>query len=268
MLLALIEWQRQFDAHDTQEFFSTHVWIPVLVIMLYFLLVWAGPQLMAARPPFKLHMLCRAWNVFVAIFSACGCYTVVPHLLSQLGRHGFWYTCCADIYELAGHGAPALWAALFTWSKLLELFDTALLILRKRPLLLLHWFHHASVIAFAWSAWIYETPLALWYGAMNFSVHSIMYTYFFLTSTRLRRRVLRLAPLITSLQISQFAWGTVVNVYAAALWANRQRGRGCSIHPNILLIGAGMYVAYGALFVRLFMHRYVSVPHRTSRRPQ
>lgn len=95
-----------------------------------------------------------------------------------------------------------------------------------------------------------------------------MYTYFFLTSTRCRRRVLRVAPLITSMQIAQFAWGTVVNVYAALLWANRAHGWGCSIHPNILLIGASMYVAYGALFVRLFMHRYVqtsSLPHRTAR---
>lgn len=29
---------------------------------------------------------------------------------------------------------------------------------------------------------VYHTPLALWYGAMNFSVHAVMYSYFFATS--------------------------------------------------------------------------------------
>lgn len=158
MLHGLLEWQRHFDAHTAQQYFATHARVPVVVITLYLAMVWIGPRLMARRPPFKLRMLCRTWNIFVAIFSACGCWAVVPHLLSQLERHDFWFTCCADVYQLAGHGAPALWAALFTWSKLFELFDTALLILRKRPLLVLHWFHHASVIAFAWTAWIYEHP--------------------------------------------------------------------------------------------------------------
>ena len=32
---------------------------------------------------------------------------------------------------------------------------------------------------------------------------------------------------------------------------------GCAIHPVILQIAAGLYVAYGALFVQLFVNRYV-----------
>ena len=158
------------------------------------------------------------------------------------------------MYELAGYGSVALWAALFTWSKLFELFDTVLLVLRKRRVITLHWFHHSSVIAFAWAAWVYETPCALWYGSMNYSVHAIMYSYFFLTSTRCRRRALRVAPLITALQISQFIWGTVINVIAAASWA--MPGVGCAIQLPILQIGAAMYIAYGLLFARLFVERY------------
>ena len=129
-----------------------------------------------------------------------------------------------------------------------------LLVLRKRRVITLHWFHHSSVIAFAWAAWVYETPCALWYGSMNYSVHAIMYSYFFLTSTRCRRRALRVAPLITALQISQFIWGTVINVIAAASWA--MPGVGCAIQLPILQIGAAMYVAYGLLFARLFVERY------------
>ena len=84
----------------------------------------------------------------LALFSICGVAACVPTLVGHLWHRGFYHSVCADCYELAGTGAPALWAVLFCFSKLAELFDTALLVLKKRPLLLLHWFHHPSVIAF------------------------------------------------------------------------------------------------------------------------
>ena len=74
-----------------------------------------------------------------------------------------------------------------------------------------------------------------------------MYTYFLLTALpACRERVLRFAPLITSLQISQFAWGTVINVYAAVSYFTPSVG--CAIRPQILQIGAIMYLLYGGLF--------------------
>lgn len=93
-------------------------------------------------------------------------------------------------------------------------------------------------------------------GAMNYSVHALMYSYFALTSTtRFRAAVLRVAPVITALQISQFAWGTVINAVAAVSYASP--GIGCAIQLPILRIGAALYLVYGALFVRLFAQRYL-----------
>ena len=245
-----------FDGHHAQHFFATHPLLPAAVVAAYLLMVWQLPRHMADRPAFQLRGVSKCWNYGVAIFSICGAGVCVPHLWTQLRGHGLWYTVCADVYELAGHGPPAVWAAAFTWSKLFELFDTALLILKKRPVITLHWFHHASVIGFAWAAWIYETPAALWYGAMNYSVHAIMYTYFALTAVaQWRARVLRIAPVITALQISQFAWGTVINAIAAVAYAKPEIG--CAIQPAILYLAAGLYLAYGALFVQLFVRRYL-----------
>lgn len=256
MLEAFLEYQLHFDGHDAQRYFATHPLLPCVVVALYLGFVWYGTRFMDSRPPLRLHMVSRVWNLAVALFSVCGAAVCVPHLYGVLRQHGFWYSACADIYELAGHGAPALWASLFTWSKLLELFDTALLVLKKRPVITLHWFHHASVIAFAWSAWVYETPCALWYGAMNYSVHAVMYSYFCLTGVScLRRVVLRAAPFITALQISQFGMGTIVNGLAGIAWASPTVG--CAVHPVILQIAALLYLAYGALFVQLFVNRYL-----------
>ena len=70
-----------------------------------------------------------------------------------------------------------------------------------------------------------------------------------------RARVLRIAPVITALQISQFAWGTVINAIAAVAYAKPEIG--CAIQPAILYLAAGLYLAYGALFVQLFVRRYL-----------
>jgi len=245
-----------FDGHSAQRYFAQHPLQPAAVVTLYLCMVRYLPRWMEQRAPFRLKTVSRVWNFSVALFSICGAWVCVPHLLRTLRLHGFWFSVCADVYELAGYGPPALWAAAFTWSKLFELFDTALLILKKRPVRTLHWFHHASVIGFAWAAWAYETPAALWYGAMNYSVHAIMYTYFALTSVeRWRAIVMRVAPAITSLQISQFAFGTVVNGFAAGAYLTP--GVGCAIQPTILQLAAALYVAYGALFVHLFVERYM-----------
>ena len=91
------------------------------------------------------------------------------------------------------------------------------------------------------------------------AVHAVMYAYFFLTSIAAKRAAaLRFAPVITALQISQFAWGTVINIFAGVAWATPSVG--CAIHPTILQISAALYLAYGALFVRLFRDRYLLRP--------
>jgi len=40
------------------------------------------------------------------------------------------------------------WA--FCFSKLPELIDTVFIVLRKQPLIFLHWYHHASVLIYCW----------------------------------------------------------------------------------------------------------------------
>lgn len=263
MFSQLLAYQRAFDGHDAQRLFSQHWEIPITAVVLYVALVFYGPRLLHHRKPLNVRGFAFAWNVSIALFSACGAAVCVPHLARQLWARGFWFTACGDVYELAGYGVPAFWASLFTWSKLLELVDTALLVASKRPVITLHWFHHASVILFAWAAWAYETPCALWYGAMNYAVHALMYAYFAAMGSRWRPVVRKLAPLITALQIAQFAFGTFVNAfaawhYAAGTYAGDAAGVGCSIQLPILHLSLALYLAYGALFCQLFYRRYLA----------
>jgi hypothetical protein len=60
-----------------------------------------------------------------------------------------------------------------------ELFDTAFIVLRKKPLIFLHWYHHITVLLYCWHAYAVRASSGLYFIAMNYSVHAIMYFYYF-----------------------------------------------------------------------------------------
>lgn len=72
----------------------------------------------------------------------------------------------------------AFWAKTYTFSKVALLIDTVFIVLRKRRLLLLHWYHHASVLVLCWYNYMTYIPLLRFVGTMNYFVHIFMYTYY------------------------------------------------------------------------------------------
>merc|ERR1719238_605328 len=87
-----------------------------------------------------------------------------------------------------GCGPVGIFVALFIYSKFAELVDTLLLILRKNPVIPLHWYHHASVLLYCWHSYAARIGTGLWYATMNYCVHSIMYAYFGLTQCGARAK--------------------------------------------------------------------------------
>ena len=105
---------------------------------------------------------------------------------------------------------------LFIYSKFFELIDTVFLVLHKRPVIFLHWFHHITVLMYCWHSFATEQATGLWFAGMNYSVHSIMYTYYFLMLFKsIRGTVRTVARIITTVQISQMVGGMAVSIHAA-----------------------------------------------------
>ena len=50
-----------------------------------------------------------------------------------------------------------LWVILMTLSKLVELGDTIFIVLRKQPLVFLHWYHHISTLIYCWNSYSEQT---------------------------------------------------------------------------------------------------------------
>merc|ERR1719258_117976 len=214
---------------------------------------------MESREKMRLQPLVIAWNFGLSAFSIGGLIYCVPHLLfnerSGVVSTGFYPSVCSHA-SAYGFGEVGFWVFLFIYSKLAELIDTLFLLLRKSPVILLHWYHHVTVLLYCWHAYSVRIGTGLWFAAMNYTVHAIMYFYFGLTQTGPTGRKIakKFAMLITTLQLSQMVVGIIVTVSSVVYHYN---GHTCYVSLFNSALGLIMYSSYFALFLQLFLDHYV-----------
>ena len=226
-------------------------WIAVL---LYFTFILLGQTVMKHRRPFELKTPLALWNLGLAVFSIIGTIRLVPYVLYMIYTNGISYVICRCASANALNGPAALWLYLFVWSKFPELFDTVFLVLRKKPVNFLHWFHHATVLLYCWYSYAYENPAGILFAAMNYSVHAIMYTYYFLAAID---RPPRWGKLVTVLQIAQMFAGIAITLLQ---WRFSYSIDHCYVPRATLDFGFIMYGAYLVLFLQFFVDRYINHP--------
>lgn len=151
-----------------------------------------------------------------------------------------------------GVGTSGFWVMLFIFSKVPELVDTIFIVLRKKPLIFLHWYHHISVLAFCWNAYATTAGSGLYFVAMNYSVHALMYGYYCLQALNMCPKSFP-TVLITISQIAQMFVGTGV---CLSTWYFMLSGKSCNNSLSNLTAGAIMYSSYLYLFVEFALKRY------------
>ncbi|XP_019491814.1 PREDICTED: elongation of very long chain fatty acids protein 3 isoform X2 [Hipposideros armiger] len=142
--------------------------------------------------------------------------------------------------------------SLFLLSKIIELGDTAFIVLRKRPLIFVHWYHHSTVLVFTSFAYKNKVAAGGWFMTMNFGVHAVMYTYYTLKAARVEPP--RWFPrLITTLQILQMFMGAIV-VILTYVWRQEQ---GCHTTAEHFFWSFILYLTYFILFAHFFHKTYI-----------
>ncbi len=174
---------------------SVSVWLASV----YVVLVYIGKRYMNEKPAFDLRFTLAFWSLSLACFSILGTMRTLPELLYVLETHGLEYSVCNPSYFI---GPSKFWTCAFMMSKVVELCDTLFVVLRKQKLVLLHWYHHATVLVYAWYSFAEWQAPGRWFMVVNLAVHSLMYSYYALKAMRVRipRQV---AMGITLLQLSQ-----------------------------------------------------------------
>ena len=142
--------------------------------------------------------------------------------------------------------------------------DTLWLTLRKAPVIFLHWYHHVTVLLYCWHAYSVRIGTGLWFAAMNYTVHAIMYFYFGLTQCGPKGRAFarRFAMLITTLQLTQMVVGIGVTVRAVLY---QIEGEECSVNKTNSILGLAMYSSYFVLFGIFFVDTYVRSSSKAKR---
>lgn len=171
----LSAYERDFNAAAVTLWLQRNWWYSILCSAIYLLAIFGGQRVMRRRPGYHLTAALIGWNVFLSIFSILGTVRYLPAFVHTLRSEGLVYSACVcDFHK----GVLGFWTAAFMWSKLFELVDTAFLVLRKRPVIFLHWYHHVTVMIYTWHAFKDHTAGGRWFIMMNYAVHSFMYTYY------------------------------------------------------------------------------------------
>eukprot|EP00922_Rhytidocystis_sp_ex-Travisia-forbesii_P048992 GHVS01072926.1.p1 GENE.GHVS01072926.1~~GHVS01072926.1.p1 ORF type:complete len:433 (-),score=52.09 GHVS01072926.1:688-1986(-) len=268
-----------FHGGTTMVYNRTFYGIGATTVGLYLLFIYFGKKCMKNRKPFDLQKPLKYWNLILAIFSLCGTIRIVPHLLYVLHKFGFVTSiCCPPVY-IYGHGAAGLWVLLFTYSKYVELIDTVFIVLRKKQLGFLHWYHHSTVLLYTWDSYCVEQPCGLYFVAMNYSVHTVMYFYFFMAAQSKKR--LSWGVFVTVAQITQMFVGvaiTLVSLYYVHAYpvqlswtlddVAEPLKHGVYIFKGNLICGMLMYSTYFYLFAEFFLNRYLFSSASSTSKPK
>lgn len=250
---AYLPFEKDFVCDVTAKWCLEHWNVPIAAVVVYLLCIYFGPKILKGKEAFDLNYPLALWNIFLSIFSFLGAARTVPFLLMWLSSHGFESSVCTHPDESwAAAGAIPIWAALMNFSKFFELFDTAFIVLRKKPLIFLHWYHHVTVLLFCWSAYSIPTASGIYFIALNYTVHAVMYGYYALKALGLCPKSFP-ASMITNMQTGQMFIGIFICLSA---WYYKLNGVTCHNDINNMYAGALMYLSYLYLFVDFAINKY------------
>jgi len=266
---------QSWSLEDAVQFFQDSYWIPTIATMLYALLITFGPIVMKNRSRWRyLKHTMVVWNFIAFTFSLIGAYRViaasyVATVIQDMSVEAYF---CGDDVVAADWNLTivlsslrkrceswqgcCLWVNFFVLSKIPEMTDTLFLVLAKKNVRFIHWYHHITVMWFCWVSVSYATAAGPFFALMNLTVHSLMYFWYFLAAAdKLLARGLKpgktISAFLTILQILQFIFGVTVTFYIASF----PKGT-CLNHPNAITFSVVIYISYLMLFVWFFYKAY------------
>lgn len=247
----VVDFAVTFNGHS-QPVIHDYPWsLPCVAIVLYLIMVHYLPSVMAKREAFDLRWALKIWNFLLVVLSVFIFWGMIGPVVSFLSHRGFYNMICLPNGELYV-GLPFFCIWLFALSKFAELIDTLFLILRKRPVNFLHWYHHTTVLAYTYFSMAVLTPPGAIFGVVNAGVHTVMYWYYFLAACGRRPSW---GKLVTVIQLSQM----VVGITTASCWTYFYlSGDLCPIdHPRAYMFSSlALYGSYFALFLNFYINRY------------
>jgi len=255
-------WER-----DAAGFYLEHHNIILVLALGYYPLIFGLQRLFRDREALDLggakssrfnFLFC--WEAMLALFSIMGALHVMPLVFRSL-RESADLTDAICTRKPYGGDAGNWWMYLFNLSKIWEFGDTVIIVLRKRPLILLQHYHHLATMLYCWWATIEvykHNNTNPFFSGMNLCVHSVMYTWYAMTRTGWRSPK-PLMMLVTFLQLLQMVVGAGI---VAIAQSNDPRCTWGKEDPYGSKLCMAMYLSYFVLFGQLFYSSYIGGSRR------
>lgn len=260
--------ETKFDPVYIRDWMVGHPVVPIVAVSLYVIGIIYGRffYFTTKRAAWNWRTSLAAWNFGLSLFSFIGLVRVLPTQLHNLTHYTWKENFCMDPESQFGSGSTGLWILLFILSKIPELFDTYFIVIHKKPLIFLHWYHHISVLLYCWQSYVTKSPVGIIFCCMNYAVHSFMYFYYFLMAIHMKPKFIN-AVYITIAQISQMIVGVLVTIISCyLLWFDKEvyqlendnTKESCHLKKENIIAALIMYGSYLALFLEFFLQRYFS----------
>lgn len=243
--------ESKFDPVAATKWMRAYWPFSIYLSLLYVIFIYAGTRFMRNRAPYNLTKALFLWNIALAVFSTIGAAVCFHSLASVVYEIGVLRSICwmnvIDVPHLS------IWAFIFSLSKAAELFDTFFIVMRKSQLIFLHWYHHTTVLTFAWYFYAYPAALGQWMTPINYGIHSLMYTYYALRAAGVRVPLCG-SQMVTILQLMQMFIGIVYNAYGAYVVSV---GGDCMLPWGTFVFAMTIYGSYAVLFIHYYVQRYI-----------
>lgn len=238
-------------------------WTPAVVLTsAYFVLVLLGKFIMRNRKPFELKGALQLHNLVLLVMSVVMLAGAAFEIFNSLSTHPFVDVFCSSTehqgsYKLSRGGL--FWSYMFYISKFYEFFDTLFIILRKKNLLFLHFYHHMVVVPLSLSFIRHGMFFYLNGVVSNALIHSFMYYSYYKTSIG---KPPAWKIYLTKAQIVQFVWG----LGSFFPWPATCGYSITSISGPMFVFwfNQGVLISFFFLFMSFFSKRYTSEEERRS----
>ncbi|NWV81156.1 ELOV6 protein, partial [Dasyornis broadbenti] len=242
--------EKNFNQLAARKWMEEHWQKTFIFSLIYVILIFGIQHLMKERRPFNLRLPLTLWSFSLSLFSFIAAFRVWKQMAFLLRTKGLKQSVCSQSVFI--HPVSKLWIYLFALSKLVELGDTLFIVLRKKKLNFVHWYHHLVTLILTWYGYKTMAIGVGWNAALNFSIHAVTYSYY--TVTAMGIRVPRsIAIMVTTSQMMQMTGFVIMNILML-FWRDDKL---CPFNWPLFFLSSGHYITLLALFTNFFVKTYL-----------